>query len=66
MIEHTTMTDEQLIQKVVTVLVREIGPVETGRFLSIQHKTRLDSVKRHHAWQVGLDKEQFFSRIFDD
>ncbi len=66
MIEQATMTDEQLIEKVVTVLVREIGPVEAGRFLAIQHKTRMDSVKRHHAWQAGLDKEQFFSRVFDD
>lgn len=65
MTEHAMMSDEQLIKKAVSILVREIGPVEAGRFLSMPHQKRLDSVKRHHEWQDGLDKEQFFSRIFN-
>ena len=65
MIEHATMSDEQLVEKAVSVLVREIGPVETGRFLSMPHQKHLDSVKRHHKWQAGLDKEEFFSKLFD-
>ncbi len=65
MTEHAMMSDEQLIKKAVSILVREIGPVEAGRFLSMPHKKRLDSVKRHHKWQGGLVKEQFFSKIFD-
>ena len=63
--DQNMTSDEQLIEKAVSVLVREIGPVETGRFLSMPHQKRLDSVKRHHEWQGELVKEQFFSEIFD-
>ncbi|MEE9397393.1 MAG: hypothetical protein V3V31_10310 [Methylococcales bacterium] len=66
MTKHAMMNDEQLIEKAVSVLVREIGPVETGRFLSMPQQKRLDSVKRHHEWQDGLEKEKFFTEVFGD
>ena len=66
MTEHAMMDDEQLIKKAVSLLVREIGPVEASRFLSMPQQERLDSVKRHHKWQQGLSKDQFFADIFAD
>ena len=45
------LTDkERLISKAVDVLVKELGPVEAGRFLSLPRKRRIESVKRHRQW----------------
>jgi hypothetical protein len=49
-----TFTDEeQLILKAVDVLIKELGPVEAGRFLALPEKKRIESVKHHHRWQVN-------------
>lgn len=56
--------EERLITKAVDVLVKELGPVEAGRFLSLPKKKRIESVKRHRKWQAKLKSEIFFDRIF--
>ncbi len=66
MSEHSVMNEEQLIEKAVQLLVRELGSVEASRFLVIpQHKLNY-SLKRYHVWQDGLDKETFFDQVFED
>ena len=56
--------EEQLITKAVDVLVKELGPVEAGRFLALPKKRRMESVKRHRQWQSQLQREQFLDRVF--
>ena len=56
--------EERLISKAVDVLVKELGPVEAGRFLSLPRKRRIESVKRHRQWQGQLQREEFFNRVF--
>jgi hypothetical protein len=56
--------EEQLITKAVDVLVKELGPVEASRFLTLPRKKRVDSVKRHRQWQLQLQQSEFFDRVF--
>ena len=56
--------EEQLITKAVDVLMKELGPIEASRFLTLPKKKRLESVKRHRQWQAQLQKEEFFGRVF--
>ena len=55
---------ENLIKKSIEILMKELGPVETIRFLNLPRKKRLESVKRHREWQKTLDKEKFFEEVF--
>lgn len=56
--------EEQLIMKAIEVLVKELGPVEASRFLTLPKKKRIDSVKRHRQWQAQLQKDEFFDLVF--
>ncbi len=56
--------EEQLVTKAIEVLVRELGPVEASRFLTLPKKKRVESVKRHRQWQAQLQKGEFFDKIF--
>ena len=56
--------EEILIAEAINLLVRELGPVEAGRFLSLQKKKRIGSVERHRKWQSTLDNKDFFDRVF--
>jgi len=56
--------DEQLIERALQVLLEELGPVEATRFLSLPRRKRLESVERHRRWQSGLDRDDFFDRVF--
>lgn len=49
MSEYILMSEEQLIEKVVKVLVTEFGSVEASRFLNIPQHKREDSLKRHQV-----------------
>jgi hypothetical protein len=62
----TSILDEELlIKEAVSLLVKELGPIESSRFLSITSgKNRLDSIRRHHDWQKKLKKNEFFDRVF--
>ena len=56
--------EEKLITKAVEVLIKELGPVEASRFLTLPKKKRTESVKRHRQWQAQLPQEEFFDRVF--
>jgi hypothetical protein len=58
------LTEEATIKKGVDALVRELGPVEAMRFLSVPRERRQESVKRHREWQKMLDKDRFFDEVF--
>jgi hypothetical protein len=58
-------TDEDtLVKKAVEVLLRELGPVDTMRFVAMPRTKRLESVKRHREWQKTLKKDPFFDKVF--
>lgn len=57
-------TEEELVEKAVSILLKELGPVETSRFMTLPQKKRSESVRRHRDWQKGLNKEEFFRDIF--
>ncbi len=56
--------EEDVIKKGIAVLLKELGPVETTRFLNVPRKKRLESVKRHREWQKALDKNEFLKELF--
>lgn len=60
------LSEEELIRRAMSALLKELGPVETNRFLTLPQKKRIDSVKRHRQWQKGLDKEAFFYKVFGE
>ena len=61
-----TVPDNDLMRKGIEILFRELGNVDAMRFLSIPREKRVESVKRHRAWQQTLDKDTFFGEIFGD
>lgn len=58
------MDEELVIKKAIDVLIKELGPVEAVRFITLPKKKRLESVKRHRQWQSYLDKGKFFAEVF--
>ncbi len=58
------MNEEELVQKAIQLLMQELGPVETSRFINLPRKKRVESVKRHREWQKTLDKDTFFNSVF--
>ncbi len=58
------MDEKVLIKKSIELLMDNLGPVETIRFLNLPRKKRIESVKWHRKWQKGLNKEKFFEEIF--
>jgi broad specificity polyphosphatase/5'/3'-nucleotidase SurE len=58
-------SEETVIKKAIEVLIKELGPVETIRFINIPKKRRMESVKRHQQWQKTLDKDRFFNEVFN-
>ncbi|MBU2444709.1 MAG: hypothetical protein KJ666_03940 [Bacteroidetes bacterium] len=58
--------ENKLLKKAMRILFKELGPVETSRFLSITNQKRKESVKRHRDWQKGLNKELLFKEIFEE
>jgi len=44
--------------------MKELGPVETARFINMPKRKRIESVKRHREWQKLLDKDKFFDEVF--
>ena len=41
------MDENVLIKKSIEVLIDNLGPIETVRFLNLPRKKRIESVKRH-------------------
>jgi hypothetical protein len=58
------MDEEIVIKRGVRVLIKELGPVEALRFMTLPQKKRVESVRRHRAWQKLLDKDRFFDEVF--
>ena len=58
--------EKDLFEKAIQILMDNLGPVETSRFLAISEKKRMESVKRHRAWQSKLDKDIFFNMVFKE
>jgi len=56
--------EEDVLKKGISILIKELGPVETTRFLNIPRKKRLESVKRHREWQKALNKKDFIKELF--
>lgn len=65
MSEHTYLREEEMIHRAIQALLRDLGPVETTRFLTLPQRRRMDSVARHRLWQEGLDRDAFFHQVFD-
>lgn len=61
-----TVPDNELLKKGIEILFRELGKVDAVRFLTLPREKRVESVKRHRAWQQTLDKDNFFDEIFSD
>ena len=57
------LEENTLVEKGISLLMKNLGPVETQRFLSLSPRKRMDSVRRHQLWQQGLKKDEFFDRV---
>ena len=58
------MDEELVLKKGVELLIKGLGPLEALRFINLSRERKIDSVKRHRAWQKTLDKDQFFEEVF--
>ena len=58
------MDDELVMKKGVELLINGLGPLEALRFLSFPREKRVETIKRHRAWQKNLDQKQFFDDLF--
>jgi len=58
------MNEDKVLEKGIEVLMKELGPVETVRFLNIPRDKRIESVKRHRDWQKSLNTDEFVKEIF--
>jgi hypothetical protein len=65
MTEHTYLRQDEVVRRAVEALVRELGPVEAMRFLSMGQTRIYDSVGRHRQWQENLDIDRFFDQVFE-
>lgn len=57
------LNEEEVLEKGIDILMRELGPIETVRFLNIPREKRIESVKRHREWQKSLNKDDFLDDI---
>ena len=58
------MSETDLINRGVEILLRDLGAMETVRFLATRHTDRIESVRCHRKWQTTLDKEAFLDAVF--
>ena len=58
------LSEEKLVRKAIGILIQELGPIETARFINLPRPKRVESVKRHREWQKSLDKDKFLDEIF--
>ena len=58
------MNEEVIIKKAIGILIKELGPVEAIRFITMPKIKRMESVKRHREWQKLLNKDIFFDAVF--
>lgn len=60
------LDEEKVIKRGIEALMKELGPVETTRFINLPKKKRLESVKRHRKWQRALLAEGFYDEVFSE
>lgn len=65
MTEHVYLEEDEVVRRAVEALVRDLGPVEAMRFLSLHREHVFDSIAQHRQWQDRLDKERFFDEVFN-
>ncbi len=58
------MNEEVIIKKAMGILIKELGPVEAIRFITMPKIKRMESIKRHREWQKMLNKNSFFNDVF--
>lgn len=58
------MDEDTVVKKGVEVLIKELGPVDTVRFINLSKEKRFESIKRHRLWQNSLNKEAFLNDLF--
>ncbi len=58
------MDEDIVIKKGMEALIKELGPVEAIRFITMPKRKRVESIRRHREWQKLLDKEKFFDEVF--
>lgn len=58
------MGEDVVIKKGIEALIKELGPVEAIRFITMPKRKRIDSVRRHREWQKVLNKSKFFVEVF--
>jgi hypothetical protein len=44
---------------------RSTEVAEAIRFVNLPKKKKMESVRRHREWQKLLDKDRFFSEVFE-
>jgi len=64
--EHVYLEEDEMIRRAIEPLHRDLGPVETARFLTLPQRHRLDSVTRHRLWQESLEREPFYDQVFGE
>ena len=50
------MDQDKLVERAVEILMRDLGPIETTRFLALLPARKIESAKRYRAWQSKLEK----------
>lgn len=58
------VSEDELLEQAIDLLMEKLGPVETSQFLSLPPEKRMESVKRHRLWQASLEKDRFFDDVF--
>jgi hypothetical protein len=58
------LDEEAIVKRAIDVLMKELGPIETVRFITVPKKKRMESLKRHREWQKLLDKDKLFDEVF--
>ena len=58
------MDEESVIRKGIELLINGLGPLEAMRFMNLSRERKIDSIKRHRAWQKELNKDHFFKEVF--
>ena len=56
--------DRELMTKGAEILFKELGYVDTIRFLTMPKGQREESVQRHRNWQNSLDQKKFLDEAF--
>jgi len=64
-VKTTKYTNSQLvIKRGINALFRELGPVDTQRFIEMSRSKREESVKRHRKLQQKIKRHEFLNEIF--